>query len=53
MLEQVTSYGEMVFVFNIDVLVPDNLEDLRLKTFTLGLQYEDEQIGERRLNEKT
>lgn len=53
MLEQVTSYGEMVFVFNIDVLVPDNLEDLRLKTFTLGPQYEEEQIGERRLNEKT
>ena len=35
-LDDVTSFGEMAFVFNVDVIVPKALQQQSLKTFTLN-----------------
>lgn len=38
-LNEATNHGIMTFVFNVDMLIPEELKDLRLKTFNLDQQY--------------
>ena len=35
-LNTITNVGEMNFLFNVDLVVPEPLQDITLKTYTLG-----------------